>query len=89
MRFTERELTTILYGLRQVQQEEAEFVAGAVHFIDIDPLNDDEIDDLCERLNCDPEPLLDEPRKEPEPGRGTPAWHAAKDKHEQDMERES
>jgi hypothetical protein len=26
---------------------------------------------------------------EPEPGRGTPAWHAAKDKHEADMERES
>ncbi len=48
------ELSTILAALRHVQgmdQEEREAFGGMDHFVDVDPLTNEEIDGLCEHLN--------------------------------------
>lgn len=47
----ERELATVLHALRKlVDPMNCNYVCG--HFDDVKPLNDEEIDELCERLNC-------------------------------------
>ena len=54
MIFTERELATILHGLRLIQcggRLEGCAVADCEHFADDDILTDNEIDDLCEQIN--------------------------------------
>lgn len=60
MELTPKELATILAALRHWQ---ATVIADAnlrivkeehLHFTDIDPMNDVEVDDLCERLNTKP-----------------------------------
>lgn len=53
-KLNERELATVLYALREVQRKGID--PAAMHFNDLEegngPLDADEIDDLCERLNC-------------------------------------
>jgi hypothetical protein len=54
---TERELATILAALRLWQQDTAHIVDGDGSLIAIaeeagDPLTNQEIDELCERMNC-------------------------------------
>ena len=49
MKITERELATVLAALRKFQESPA---AGAEHFKDVRPLTANQIDELCERLNC-------------------------------------
>lgn len=51
-----KELSTVLASLRYFQQyidQEGVEAAGQIfpHFVDIDPLNSQEIDELCARLN--------------------------------------
>jgi hypothetical protein len=57
MIFSQRELATILHGLRQTQEELLHGVdlLKCLHFCSesIKPLNLKEINDLCERLNTD------------------------------------
>ena len=51
----ERELATVLAALRYWQQDLAENDGPiSEHFADETPLTVEEIDALCERLNCDP-----------------------------------
>ncbi len=53
-----RELAQVLAALRnwQVDSLNEDFNAAfAGHFEDLRPLDDDEINGLCERLNCTPE----------------------------------
>jgi len=45
--YNRRELATILAALRLFQKQHPD----TEHFEDVEPLNDDEIDSLCERLN--------------------------------------
>ena len=54
--FTDRELATILAALRYWQQDLAANEEGPIseHFNEHTPLTVDEIDDLCERINCGP-----------------------------------
>ena len=65
MTLTDRELATILHGLRIVQERETGVLGGVEgldscgargahcdHFTNAPMLNEDEIDQLCERLNC-------------------------------------
>ena len=54
--FTDRELATILGALRYWQQDLAANEEGPIseHFTEHTPLSVDEIDDLCERINCGP-----------------------------------
>lgn len=63
MRFSEREITTILAALRFVQERPDVFeVSKAYHTIVLQPSDDnfllgrEEIDNLCERINLDQEP---------------------------------
>ena len=51
---TERQLATVLAALRHWQRDLAENDDGPIseHFIDHAPLTVEEIDDLCEQLNC-------------------------------------
>lgn len=57
MKLTRQEIATILAALRNWQEittPEAGNVPGELYpdiFEDIDPLNTDEIDELCERIN--------------------------------------
>jgi hypothetical protein len=55
--FTERELATVLAALRYWQQglsEHGGVIPVAEHFDStVTPLAIEEIDDLCERLNCE------------------------------------
>jgi hypothetical protein len=53
MELTYRELSTILAGLRLLQETPTHELTGMDHFVDCEPLSDEDIDDLCERLNCD------------------------------------
>ena len=59
VRLSDRELATVLAALRHWQQNLADNeneIPVADHFDDqITPLTVEEIDDLCERLNCGPE----------------------------------
>lgn len=55
---TERELATVLHGLRTLQcggRIEGCAAGMCEHFDDAEPLTDEEIDDLCERLNFGPD----------------------------------
>jgi hypothetical protein len=55
IRLNERELATVLAPLRYWQQHLAENDNPiSEHFADQTPLTVEEIDDLCERLNCGP-----------------------------------
>jgi hypothetical protein len=52
-----RELATILHALRSMQSNLRDDIPDACsesceHFTDADPLTSDEIDVLCENLNC-------------------------------------
>ena len=49
-----RELATVLAALRSWQAGSHEAAEHAPHFDDYEPLAADEIDELCERLNCGP-----------------------------------
>lgn len=51
---TDREIGTILAALRYWQQdlEANDDPPISEHFEDVRPLTADEVDDLCERLNC-------------------------------------
>lgn len=49
MKITERELATILAALRKFQESPA---TDGEHFKDVRPLTANQIDELCERLNC-------------------------------------
>lgn len=49
--FTERELATMLAGLRSIQFANTKGTLTMPHFDDCYPLSPDEIDALCERLN--------------------------------------
>lgn len=52
---TYAELSTILAALRYWQGASENYekpALGFPHFDDVAPLNDDEINSLCERLNC-------------------------------------
>ena len=53
-KLTYRELSTILAALRLFQSER-DWGRDLPHFDDCTPLDDAEIDELCERLNCDVE----------------------------------
>ncbi len=50
----DRELATVLVALRsfQLDMQNGEFRAREMEHLDFEPLNDTEIDALCERLNC-------------------------------------
>jgi hypothetical protein len=54
-----RELSTVLAALRLFQGEQdwdgqsRQTIREMPHFLDCEPLDNKEIDDLCERLNCD------------------------------------
>ncbi len=51
--FTSRELATMLAALRYWQQDLANNEGPiSEHFADDTPLTVEEIDDLCERINC-------------------------------------
>lgn len=53
------ELATVLAALRYWQQDLAANGDEPIiseHFEDVKPLTPDQIDDLCERINCSPEP---------------------------------
>ena len=53
VQLTERELATVLAALRYWQQDLAENEGPiSEHFAEVTPLSVEEIDDLCERLNC-------------------------------------
>lgn len=56
MTFTEQELTTTLAALRLLQDHPDPEGAFPEHFCYVECLDDDAIDDLCERLCCDPLP---------------------------------
>ena len=50
-----RELATILFALRRVQESgdlESDWLVDFPHFTDFAPLTSTEVDDLCESLNC-------------------------------------
>ena len=49
MKFTARELATILAALRKFQESPS---TDTGHFDEHSPLTAEEIDALCERLNC-------------------------------------
>ncbi len=49
MKITEKELATVLAALRKFQKSPA---INAEHFKDVRPLTANQIDELCERLNC-------------------------------------
>ena len=54
---THPELTTILGSLRLFQQDVATHAYNMSEHFDVEPpLNAEEIDSLCERLNCGPRP---------------------------------
>lgn len=57
IRLTPQELATVLAALRHWQHTICSQGDGAArsfpHFEAVPPLTSDEIDDLCERLNCD------------------------------------
>jgi hypothetical protein len=50
---TYQELSTVIAALRIMQNADAEQIAGMFHFDDCEPLDDDAIDDLCERINIE------------------------------------
>jgi len=59
------ELATVLAALRCLQKSVGKFDAPSQlreswpdHFEDVEPLDLEAIDDLCERINCPPEPVL-------------------------------
>ena len=49
-----RELATVLAALRSWQADSNNAAKHSPHFDDYEPLAADEIDELCERLNCGP-----------------------------------
>jgi hypothetical protein len=51
MDFNKRETAVILAGLRLLQRVPVDERDGIEHFFEVEPLNDEEIDDLCERIN--------------------------------------
>lgn len=51
LRLNERELATVLAALRTFQKEDENYRGSMTHFTDVKALNDEEIDDLCVRLN--------------------------------------
>lgn len=53
-RLTRRELATVLCGLRKAQdiQRREDQIRQGPHFAEVSMLESDEIDELCERLNC-------------------------------------
>ena len=53
MKLTYAELSTVLAALRRFQDEPYDERNDMLHFEDVDSLTDDQIDSLCERLNCD------------------------------------
>lgn len=60
--FTYRELSHVLACLRYCQAQGPEEIAEMSHFDDIPegPLEDDQVDQLAERLNCDATVVSDE-----------------------------
>ena len=55
MNFTDRETAMVLYALRKVQEslKTTDLSTNEGHFAEVEPLNVEEINDLCERINCD------------------------------------
>lgn len=57
--FNDRELATVLHGLRMAQEQITGdgdcWTRACDHFDEVEPMNDIEIDALCERLNLAPE----------------------------------
>jgi hypothetical protein len=51
MELNERELATVLHALRSLQEHDACKCEGD-HFSNAEELTAEEIDDLCERINC-------------------------------------
>jgi hypothetical protein len=49
---SDRELATVLAALRLAQQDRAG-LESMPHFEDVEPLSNEEIDELCERLNTE------------------------------------
>lgn len=68
-KLTERQLATILHGLRTIQADgriEGCAAASCDHFEDVSQLTNTEIDTLCEALNCgDYDELMSKPPVEP------------------------
>lgn len=50
---TMRELCAMLAGLRMLQEADPTIVGSMDHFDDYEPLDDDAIDELCERIGAD------------------------------------
>jgi hypothetical protein len=82
---TGRELATILHGLRMIQCEgrlEGCAAGDCEHFDGAEALNNQEIDALCERLNCatlesNGDPMDVAATVLPEAVRGSEAWEAS------------
>lgn len=57
MKLNYQELSSVLAGLRLLQDKVADgtLTEGRKlpHFDDVEPLSSEQIDELCERLNCD------------------------------------
>lgn len=55
MNFNDRETAMVLYALRKVQESlnTTDLSTNEGHFAEVEPLSADEIEDLCERINCD------------------------------------
>jgi uncharacterized protein YbaR (Trm112 family) len=55
MNFNDRETAMVLYALRKVQEslKTTDLSNNEGHFAEVESLNADEIEDLCERINCD------------------------------------
>lgn len=72
-----QELATVLAALRLMQNADAEQIAGMFHFDDCEPLDDDAIDELCERINV--ECPLDEDNEDDDAGKectcGDRSWY--------------
>lgn len=62
MTFNERETATVLHALRRLQMGSTPEEDACDHFEDREPLSDEEIDALCERINFDDDSSLSAPR---------------------------
>jgi len=61
IKLNKRETATVLAALRYFQRQPRNVVRGSLiqlHFDDVEPLSDEQIDSLCERINTDHEPKV-------------------------------
>lgn len=61
MTLNKRETATVLAALRYFQRQPRNVVRGSLiqlHFDDVKPLSDEQIDSLCERINTDVPPKV-------------------------------